>query len=386
MTHADIPPSMPKRRRALSGIAGPSRLGRRLAMAVFAVTVAAPLAFLAEWAIGAEGAFAVFVLAVVGAGWFGGLAPGLLATGLAALVLDLLIVPPRYHFEPTATSHLLRLGTFLLVSLAVGVLYERESAARGKAEELLASKTRAVEDLRATAEELRAANAAKDEFLGLVSHELKTPLTTIVLDADFLQRRGAQVDGESRQMMAAEIGDEAHRLSRIIDNLLTLARGDEVASEPVLLGPLVKRVVARHQVQHPQRPLSLSIAPGVIASAHPLQFEQVLLNLLSNAEKYSPADAPIDITVERSAGRAEVSVVDHGSGIAPAELARVFDAFYRSPATSQRAPGIGIGLAVCRRLVEAQDGQIWAAPEPGAGARFTFTLPLAEEPDLVPAR
>jgi len=360
-----------------------SRLGG-ITFAVALVGVATPVALLAGWLMGPDAAFAAFVLAVVCAGWLGGLAPALVATVLSALSLDLVVVAPRLHFEPLADSHLARAAAFLLVSIAIGALYERERAARARSEALLAERTHAVADLRVVADELRAANAAKDEFLGLVSHELKTPLTTIVLDASMLERRGGEIDVESRRLMASEIGAESLRLSRIIDNLLTLARGDVVTSEPVLLGPLVKRVVARHQVQFPQRAVSLDIAPGIIASARPLQFEQVLLNLLSNAEKYSAPESRIEVTVARRAGFAEISVLDHGAGIDPEDAERIFDPFYRAKATEERAPGIGIGLAVCRRLVEAQEGEIWLERGDGDGSRFTFTLPLAEEPDLVP--
>jgi K+-sensing histidine kinase KdpD len=371
---------LPHRLRELAGVPG-----ARLVLAVLVVAVATPGALLAGWLVGPDAAFAVFVLAVVCAGWSGGLAPALIATVLSAVSLDLLVVAPRMHFEPLAESHLVRVVTFLLVSVAIGALYERERASRSRTEALLEERTHTVEDLRVVADELRAANAAKDEFLGLVSHELKTPLTTIVLDAGLLERRADQIDADSRRLMVSEIGEESQRLSRIIDNLLTLARGDIVTSEPVLLGPLVKRVIARHQLQHPDRAVSLEVAPGVIASAQPLQFEQVLLNLLSNAEKYSAPDAPIDVSVSRRRGVAEISVLDRGAGIAPEDAERVFEPFYRSQVTADRAPGIGVGLAVCRRLVQAQEGEIWATPGAGSGTCFTFTLPLAEEADPVHA-
>lgn len=337
--------------------------------------------FLENWNDGDT--FDVMILAVVFATWFGGLRSGLIATALAAFSLDFFVIGPRYHFNNGLD--IIDTVTFVTVSLLIGTLYSSARSARRKAEALMHSEADARAILEQTALDLRAANEVKDEFLGLVSHELKTPLTTIVLDAGLLRSRGDQLDLEMRTMMAAEIADEGQRLARIIDNLLVLARGGEVTTEPVLLGRLVKRVITRHQSLHPDRGIAVEIEPDVVVTAQPLHIEQVVLNLLSNAEKYSPPRTTIRVSVRRGDGEAEVSVADHGAGISDAEVDHIFGAFYRSPSTAGEQPGIGVGLAVCKRLVEAQSGRIWVSRREDGGAQFSFTLPLDGDASNAPA-
>ena len=115
------------------------------------------------------------------------------------------------------------------------------------------------------------------------------------------------------------------------------------------------------------------------ASAEPTYAEQVLRNLLSNAEKYSPSGAPVEIHAARDGGNIVIRVLDRGRGIDKSETDQVFTAFYRSPRTSELASGAGIGLAVCRRLIEAQGGRTWVSPREGGGMEAGFTLPVAEE-------
>jgi len=237
-----------------------------------------------------------------------------------------------------------------------------------------------VSDMRRIEDELRAANAVKDEFLGLVSHELKTPITTILGNAEVLRKRGMLLDEDDRSGALADIHDEAQRLNAIVENLLVLARleaGQRIEREPVLIQRIVDRVAERHRRSFPDRPIELhreDTLPPIVGS--PMYVEQILSNLLSNAEKYSPPDAPIEITVAAAGAHAHVSVSDRGVGIAPEELETVFTAFYRSPRTAAQQ-GFGIGLAVCKRLVEAQSGRMWASPRDGGGTCFTFSLPLA---------
>ena len=113
--------------------------------------------------------------------------------------------------------------------------------------------------------------------------------------------------------------------------------------------------------------------------AEPTYLEQVLRNLLSNADKYSPPDAPIEVHARSDASSVTVSVLDRGAGLPPEELDLIFERFYRSDRTSRQAGGVGIGLTVCKRLIEAQAGQIWARARSGGGLEVGFTLPLYRE-------
>lgn len=240
-------------------------------------------------------------------------------------------------------------------------------------------------DARALLVQLRAANAAKDEFLGMVSHELKTPITTIMGNAEVLRKRANLIDEASRNEALEDIRADAERLNRIIGNLLMLARVDRNAPaewEPVLLPRLVERVVREHRQSHPGRTIRVDTgragADGTVVGVAGY-LDQVVQNLLSNAEKYSPAGEPIDIRIGRDDGSVDVRILDRGPGIPEGEADRLFTAFYRAPSTAATAKGVGIGLAVCKRLIEAEGGDIWAAPRAGGGSEFGFRLPAAED-------
>ncbi len=110
--------------------------------------------------------------------------------------------------------------------------------------------------------------------------------------------------------------------------------------------------------------------------------DQVVRNLLGNAAKYSPSEAPIEVAVDEADGRVRVRILDRGPGFEAEEAERLFDLYYRSPGTLAIAAGAGIGLFVCRRLLEAMDGEIWARPREGGGAEFGFSLRILDEEDV----
>ncbi len=245
---------------------------------------------------------------------------------------------------------------------------------------------RLYQDAQRSADDLRKANAAKDEFLGLVSHELRTPITTIYGNAQVLRHRAEHLDDETRDLALSDVEQEADRLHRIIDNMLVLARAESqrnLQTEPLLLQHAISRVVDGHRLRHPERPIAGEFAPELPpVSAEPTYVEQVLTNLLNNAEKYSGPTDPIDVTATTEDGVVAVRVLDRGRGIDPDETDLIFGAFYRSSRTAAGASGAGIGLAVCKRLVEAQGGWIWARPRAdGPGAEFGFALPRVTEAD-----
>jgi signal transduction histidine kinase len=191
------------------------------------------------------------------------------------------------------------------------------------------------------------------------------------------------IDAASRAGALADIRAESDRLRRMIQDLLVLARLErrvEMEPEPVRIERVARDVIARHQRAYPERTIELSApeeTPMVLAS--PAYTDQVISNLLTNAEKYSPAGRPVEVTIDASDRDARVRVLDHGAGISRDEIEQIFRPFYRSTSTSARAEGFGIGLTVCRRLVEAQGGTIWATPREGGGTEFGFTLPIAAE-------
>jgi PAS domain S-box-containing protein len=241
-------------------------------------------------------------------------------------------------------------------------------------------------ELQETADRLRQANAAKDEFLGLMSHELKTPITVILGNAHVLARAGENVDPETRRAALQDIRDESERLNRIIEDLLVLARlerGKELEIEPVDVRKLIARVVAAAQRDHPGRTIEVrcGVGGGLVEGSE-VYIEQVLRNLIGNALKYSPRDRPIEVECREDGGAVTVAVLDRGVGLTEEELGQLFTPFYRSPRVRAQAQGVGIGLAVCKRLLDALGGTLEARPREGGGSEFRFSLPAAAEDEL----
>lgn len=221
----------------------------------------------------------------------------------------------------------------------------------------------------------------RDLLVALISHELRTPLTTIFGNAHFLLRRLEDLDEESRNRAISDIRNEAERLNRLVENMLLIARAGAqapVPTEPVALKIAIDAAVAEQHDRKGDRQINVSVKPrGLVVDAQPDYLRQVLQNLLGNAEKYSPAGAPIDVRARRSADGVTIAVLDRGQGVDPAEAEIVFQPFYRSPRTATAASGAGIGLAVCKLLVQSQNGRIYTRPRRGGGSVFAFTLPAA---------
>jgi signal transduction histidine kinase len=168
----------------------------------------------------------------------------------------------------------------------------------------------------------------------------------------------------------------------MLENLLALARAEldrEVILEPVLLQRLIPRLVSTLEAGT-GRSIHLETAADLPAvSAEPGYIEHIVRNLVGNAMKYSPPDAAIDVCLAPHNEGASIQVLDRGFGIAPEETQRIFERFYRSDRTSRLAGGAGLGLAVCKRLVEAMSGEIWASPREGGGLVVGFNLPPYRE-------
>ncbi len=274
----------------------------------------------------------------------------------------------RVAFEPYPTP--LRDATGKLVG-AVNVLVDVTERLTGE------------QALRASTAALEASNAVKDEFLGLISHELRTPVTSIYGNAVLLTTRlGA---GGPEANMIRDIGDDADRLLRIVENLLQLTRlgsGTKLDREPHVLDHVIRAAVESRIRRHPDRVIRVAIdRSSLIVQADSIALEMLIDNLLSNADKYSPAGKAIDVEVAVDGGTAIVRILDRGIGIAPDIADDVLTPFFRSDQARRTAGGIGVGLAVCKRIVEAHDGRIWARPRDGGGAEIGFALPLSSDLD-----
>jgi signal transduction histidine kinase len=228
--------------------------------------------------------------------------------------------------------------------------------------------------------ELRRVQELREAFIGVLSHELRTPITTIFGGSRVLARPA--LDEATRRDVATDVVAEAERLHRLVEDLLVLARAErgalELGGDPVLLQHLIPRVVRSESVRWPEvRFVERLTAAMPAVAADETYVEQIVRNLLANAAKYGGPGTVVELVAEPSSSEIVVRVLDDGPGVGDDED-RLFDLFYRAPATAAKS-GAGIGLFVCRALAEAMGGRIWAGPRPEGGAEFGFTLPIYAE-------
>jgi K+-sensing histidine kinase KdpD len=223
-------------------------------------------------------------------------------------------------------------------------------------------------------------------FIGIVSHELRTPITTIYGGAKMLARLSPS--SPERVSIAGDVEAEADRLYRLTEDLLVLTRLERrdlvVGAEPVLLERVLERVVDSERRRWPSTAISLAVPPDLgLVVGEDNYVEQVVRNLVTNAAKFSPPEAGVEVIADRDESEVRVRVLDRGPGIRGDEGDQLFGLFYRSPTTAQQASGAGIGLFVCDRLMRAMGGRIWGRPRDGGGSEFGFALkPYVEVEEL----
>jgi PAS domain S-box-containing protein len=223
------------------------------------------------------------------------------------------------------------------------------------------------------------ADQLRDRFIGVLSHELRTPITAIFGGAQVLLKRGDTLDPAIRSDLVADVAGEAERLERMVENLLILARverGAEVVDvSPVLLQRVLPAVVARERATWPTLDVVLEPAGALPpVAADEASIALIVRNLISNAGKYAGPSATVRISLTEDADSVAVHVRDDGPGVSPDEIEQLFHLYFRS-GSSAATPGSGIGLFVCRELVRAMGGRMWGAALAGGGAEFGFRLP-----------
>lgn len=235
-------------------------------------------------------------------------------------------------------------------------------------------------DLRTRVAEL---DRIRAELVGSMTHDLKTPLTTILGSAKLLLRHAERVDAERRTEILGSIEHQAERLLQLIERLLDAARAQ--SSYPLTSGPLelvshVEPIVLAYGSAHERRIVLEREHDRVQAFGDPDALEQIVANLLDNAVKYTTPEATIWVRLAQRGSLAEVNIADDGPGIPLEEQGDLFEAFRRGGAG--RGAGVGLGLFIVANLVHAMQGDVWVRSEPPHGATFTFTLPTeAPEPD-----
>jgi K+-sensing histidine kinase KdpD len=225
----------------------------------------------------------------------------------------------------------------------------------------------------------------KDEFIGMVSHEIKTPLTLIIGALAVASSKG--LSQEQVESLISDAMTGAESLNDIVDNLLELSRYQtkrlKLQIERTHIEPVAQSVVQKLQNKSPIHRFAVEIPsdiPPVIIDR--IRIERVLHNLVENAIKYSPQGGEVRIFAHQQDSQLIIGVSDQGMGISPENRPKLFQSFERIEAYGKYTiPGLGLGLRVCRILVEAHGGKIWIESEPGKGSTFFFTLPIAKNPD-----
>ena len=231
-------------------------------------------------------------------------------------------------------------------------------------------------------ERLREFDRLKDEFIAVISHELRTPLTSVYGAALTLQKR--DVDKEVQDALLHIVSDEAGRLARLLDDALSASRL-HADRETFEIEAVDGEAIARSVVDAARQRLPEGIELELVSlnglrpiAADRDKLRQILVNLTENAIKYSPDGGHIEVRIDRAGEAMRFSVRDEGIGIAPEEQDRIFERFHRlDPNMTRGVGGTGLGLYICRELVQRMGGRIWVTSREGAGSTFSFDLPLA---------
>jgi signal transduction histidine kinase len=260
-------------------------------------------------------------------------------------------------------------GSVITVGITYSPLYDKD----GRLASIIAN----VRDIT----RFREADELKSTFVSVISHELKSPVAIIRGYADTLRREDAQWDTDTLRQGLAVIAEESDRLNKLIDNLLDASRLQASAFKLEIshlqVDKLAGKVTEEFRIRSNEHMFTLDFPSDFPAVRGDIErLRQVLTNLLSNAVKYSPLGGLIRIGGWTDDAWIYIYVADEGIGIPKAEQEHIFERFYRaeSPLT-RRTEGAGLGLYLCKEVVEAHGGKIWVTSEPGKGAKFVFKLP-----------
>ncbi|MBD0373759.1 MAG: HAMP domain-containing histidine kinase [Pyrinomonadaceae bacterium] len=324
----------------------------------------------------------LFLAAVTVSAWYGGLGPSFLATIMAALAVDYFFIAPVYQLE-LSLDNTVRTSVFVLVALLISWVDAARKRAIKERDEMLVRE----QEARRTAE---AASRTKDEFLAMVTHELRTPLSVITGWAGILLDGG--VEGEASRVALETIKRNAELQRHLIDDLLDISRitsgklrVDAKETDLVfVLEEAISVVALSAQAKGIRLHAEYDWAAGTVVGDEQ-RLQQVFWNLLSNAIKFTPDGGRIDVRLEDVDSFARITVRDTGRGIDPEFLPFVFDRFSQeNGAASKRMGGLGLGLSIVRHLVEMHGGTVKAESRgEGAGATFTVLLPLRADKEPV---
>lgn len=335
------------------------RLGYLVSVGVVAIATAVAWAALGQTQL--ADAVMVYLLGTVLVSLRFGYGPSVLAAVLSVACFNFFFIPPYYTLAVADLRHVVTFVVMLTVALVITSLQKRALAAQ-----------RAIE-----AEQLRNA------LLSSVSHDLRTPLAVVTGAASTLLE--GNIGDDDRKELTGSILSEADRLNRLVQNLLDMTRVESgklvVKKQWLPIEEVVGSALVRAERFIGARDVTTKLPDGMtLVPLDSVLIEQVLLNLIDNAVKHTPSGAPIHIEARVREGAVEIAVADRGPGVTDEEAPTVFEKFHRG---KTKHAGAGLGLTICRGIVVAHGGKIWATRREGGGASFHFTLPLEGVPPTI---
>lgn len=295
-----------------------------------------------------------------------GLGPSVASSILSYICFAFFFVPP--YFALTLNDSRYWMTLFIMVAVAV-IISRLTSQSRKSAEEAMAA------ELKAEREKLI------NSLLSSISHDLRTPLTSISGAASTLLERESQISVQDRRHLTEMINEESIRLNRLVEKILQVTKIESgnlhIRKEPHLLEEVIGSALNRLDPMLEGRKVQTDIQVNAMVPLDDLLIEQVLVNLIENAIRYTPAGSPIDLKVVQEPEAVRVEVSDRGPGIAGNESKRIFDKFYQSGRANSW--GWGLGLAICQGIIKIHQGKIGVREREGGGTVFHFSLPLREE-------
>jgi PAS domain S-box-containing protein len=298
----------------------------------------------------------------------------------------------RDFFPPEIASTIMK-NDALVIEQKKGMVFDETILSKGKKSTYLATKTPLKSEsgkvtgivvISRDITERKKLEAQKDDFIGVASHELKTPVTSIKAYIQLLRRRFDKQGDNASAELIAKVDTQLEKLSHLITDLLDVSRLEKRASlldkSTFSYPEMIKEVVGELRLAHPHRLIELEMIKRCRIHADKVRLARVLSNIVGNALKYSPESRTVTVTVRIEKGMVVTAVEDHGLGIHEDKLDQIFDRFYRITSKQRETyPGLGLGLYISKQIINLHGGSIWATSSPGKGSVFTFTLPLKTE-------
>nr|WP_246545537.1 DUF4118 domain-containing protein [Pelotalea chapellei] len=315
----------------------------------------------------------IYQLAVVIAAVKLGLRPAIATALIGVLAFDFFFIPPRLTFNVADKEYLVTFSGFIIVGVIISSLVAK---VREQSQEQ-ARLSRQAEQARI----LQAQEKLERALLNSISHDLRTPLVSITGAISALKDKGDHLSSHARRELMETAYDETERLNRFVGNLLDMTRIEAGAMrlkmEPCDIQELVGCALDAMEMRLGDRPVSVDLPPGItLVPLDMVLMNQVLVNLLDNANKHASDHSPIEIRVSTEDDWLQLEVSDHGPGVPESELVHLFDKFYHI-SVPERGGGTGLGLSICKGFVEAHGGIISAKNRIAGGLTVEIQLPLA---------